>query len=156
MFFTFALISSVNAYEFPPYQGITLKILGDISENYSNNITFASDEENKVEDFRTMLNLGLDFKYEGKRRSLDLSGRVSRQIFEGTSNVSNPSENMSLTFNNEFSTYEYNIAQYFNHIRSGINLNEFDLNACRDFRDSGLAQVKLKLNATVLVQNSTD
>ena len=84
MFFSFLHVSYVNAYEFPPYQGLRLKVLGDISENYSNNVTFASNDRNKVEDFRTMLNLGLDFKYEGKRRSVDFSGRASRQISRGS------------------------------------------------------------------------
>ncbi len=152
MFFTFALISSVNAYEFPPYQGITLKILGDISENYSNNITFASDEENKVKEFRTMLNLGLDFKYEGKRRSIDFSGRVSRQISKGTSNVRNPSENISLTVNNEFSQYDkISIRGTFHHTQEpGTNLNDFDLNACRDYyRNSGSSASQIEVHCNL-------
>lgn len=134
VFFIFTIITPAYAYEFPPYQGITLKILGDISEDYSNNITFASDEENKIEDFRTMLNLGLDFKYGGKRRSINFSGRVSRQIFEGSSNVLNPSENMSLTFNNDFSEYDSIMLRgTFDHTQEpGMNQGEFDLKACID------------------------
>jgi len=100
------LLSPAIAYEFPPYQGITLKILGDISESYSNNITYASDNENRVEDFRTMLNLGLDFKYEGKTRSLGFSGRANRELFADSSNERNPSESVMLSFNNDFSEYD--------------------------------------------------
>jgi len=151
MFFTFALISSVNAYEFPPYQGLSLKILGDISESYSNNVTFASDEENKIKDFRTMLNLGLDFKYEGKRRSIDFSGLASRQISKGSSNVRNSTENISLIFNNEFSEYDNVIllGTYSHTQEPGINRSEFDLNTCRDYyRDSGLSasEIEVKCN----------
>jgi hypothetical protein len=148
MFFTFALISSVNAYEFPPYQGITLKILGDISENYSNNITFASDGENKVKDFRTMLNLGLNFKYEGKKRSIDFSGRASRQISRGSSNVRNSTENISLVFNNEFSEYDrINLQGTFNHKQDpGMNIGAFDLNACREYwRNRGLSETLIMI-----------
>jgi hypothetical protein len=148
MFFTFALISSVNAYEFPPYQGLTLKILGDISESYSNNITFASDKENKVEDFRTMLNLGLDFKYEGKRRSIDFYGRASRQIFKGSSNVLNSTENILLTFNNDFSEYDnISLRATFDHTQDpGMNIGAFDLNACRAYwRNRGESDTDIEL-----------
>jgi hypothetical protein len=152
MFFTFALMPSVNAYEFPPYQGVTLKILGNISEDYSNNITFASNDQNKVQDFRTMLNLGLDFKYEGHRRSIDFSGRASRQIFRGSSNVLNPSESMSLTFNNEFSEYDSIMLRgTFDHTQEpGMNLNGFDLNACRDYyRNTGKSASEIELQCNL-------
>ena len=131
-------IPAASAYEFPPYQGITLKIIGDISESYSNNITFASDEENKVEDFRTMLNLGLDFQYKGKRRSLDFSGRAKSQILEKSSNVRNPSENITLTFNNEFSKYDRIILRNtYAHTREpGRDQGDFDMNECRDYYEN--------------------
>jgi len=94
-----------------------------------------------------MLNLGLDFKYEGKRRSIDFFGRASRQVFQSASSVRNPSENLSLTFNNEFSKYDTTIFRgTFNHTREpGLNTAEFDLNACRDYyRDSGLSPSQIE------------
>ena len=57
------MATSANAYELPPYKGVELKVIGDITGNYSNNLTYASDNENRIEDYRTMLNLGLDFQY---------------------------------------------------------------------------------------------
>ena len=148
MFFSFLHVSYVNAYEFPPYQGLRLKVLGDISENYSNNVTFASNDRNKVEDFRTMLNLGLDFKYEGKRRLVDFSGRASRQISRGSSNVRNSTENISLIVNNEFSKYDMiYLRGSFNHTQEpGLNLSNTDLNACREYyRGLGLSASDIEI-----------
>lgn len=151
MFFTGPIISPANAYEFPPYQGITLKVTGNISENYSNNITYASDNENRVEDFRTMLDLGLDFNYEGKKRSLAFSGRATRQILESNSDVRNPSENISLTFNNEFTKYDrLTVRNTFSHTQEpGSGQGEFNINECRDYyQNSGLSasQIEVKCN----------
>jgi len=151
-FVLFGSLSDVNAYEFPPYQGLRLKVLGDISENYSNNVTFASNDRNKVEDFRTMLNLGLDFKYEGKRRSVDFSGRARRQISRGSSNVRNSTEDISLIFNNEFSKYDRIYLQgIFHHTQEpGLNLADFDLNACRDYyRNLGWPPGKIDSQCTI-------
>ena len=99
-------IASANAYEFPPYEGLNLKIEGKISENYSNNVTFAKDKENRIEDFMTMLALGLDMKYEGKRRALGISGRASRRVKTKSTDIQNSSENLTVNFRNEFSEYD--------------------------------------------------
>lgn len=140
-----------NAYEFPPYQGITLKISGNISENYNNNITFASDEENKVEDFRTMLNLGLDFQYEGKTQFIGFSGKATRQILEEESDVTSSTENIAVTFNNEFSKYDrISLRNSYTHTQEpGSSQGDFDINACRDYyANSGLtvSQIESKCN----------
>ena len=135
------LVESASAYEFPPYQGVTLKILGDISESYSNNITYASDNENRIEDFTTMVNLGLDFQYAGKRRSLKFSGDVTREIFQPSSDVSNPSEKARLVFINEFSSYDrISLSNNFTHTRvPGRNLGGYNVDECReDGEDRGL------------------
>lgn len=143
--------ASASAYEFPPYQGITLKLSGNISENYNNNITFASDEENKVEDFRTMLNLGLDFQYQGKTRFIGFSGKARRQIFEEESDVTSSSENIAVTFNNEFSKYDrISLQNLYTHTQEpGSSQGDFDINACRDYyANSGLtaSQIESKCN----------
>lgn len=143
--------ASTNAYEFPPYQGITLKLSGNISENYNNNITFASDEENKVEDLRTMLNLGLDFQYEGKTHFIGFSGKATRQIFEEESDVTSSSENIAVTFNNEFSEYDrISLRNSYTHTQEpGSSQGDFDINACRDYyANSGLTanQIESKCN----------
>ncbi len=137
----FLMSTSANAYEFPPYRGITLKIIGDIAGNYSNNVTYASDEENKVEEFTTMLNLGLNFQYTGKGRSLGFSGNVKREIFQPSSDVRNPSENAILTFTNEFSPYDrISLSNTFTHTQvPGRNLGDFGVYTCRqELEDKGL------------------
>ncbi len=123
---------SVSAYDFPPYEGLTLKISGDISESYSNNITYASDREDEVEDFTTLLDLGLDFQYIGKRRFMLFAGNIRRELFEPQANVRNPSENASLIFNNEFTEYDkINLSNTFTHSRvPGKSQGGFDVDNC--------------------------
>lgn len=106
MFLTFALIPSVNAYEFPPYEGLTLKISGNISESYSNNVTYASKNEDSVKDLLTNFSLGAGFKYEGIRRSVELSGLLNRQILTEKGTLENSSERANVIFRNEFSKYD--------------------------------------------------
>jgi hypothetical protein len=133
--------SNVNAYDFPPYEGLELKVIGNISENYSNNITYASDQENKIEDFRTMLNLGLDFKYTGKRRFLGFSGNLTRELFVPSSDARNPSEDARLTFTYEFSEYDrISLSNTFKHSRvPGRNRGGFSVDECREYyEDQGL------------------
>ncbi len=145
---SFFLLAFAHAYEFPPYQGITLKVTGDLSESYSNNVTFASEEENKVEDYRTMMNLGLDFQYKGKRRSLGVAGRLTRQLSEGSTGIRNPSENMNLSFNNEFSEYDrISLRNAFSHTQEpGRNTGRFDINDCRNYyENTGLSVTKIEL-----------
>ena len=70
----------VHAYEFPPYEGVTLKIDGKISEDYSNNITYSQDDENRIEQWTTLLTLGLHLGYEGKKGALKLGGQMTQPI----------------------------------------------------------------------------
>ncbi|MBI5664807.1 MAG: hypothetical protein HZC49_06940 [Nitrospirae bacterium] len=65
--FFFLFISSASAYEFPPYEGLNLKIDGQLAESYSNNITFASENEERMEDILTVLDLGMGLQYERER-----------------------------------------------------------------------------------------
>ena len=106
----------VSAYEFPPYMGLSLKIEGKVTETYSNNLTFASDKENRVEDFMTMLKLDMDAKYEGKRRTFGLGGQLSRRIKTESNDVRNSSEQFFLNFINDFSEYDsLNINNAYSH-----------------------------------------
>lgn len=99
---------SANAYviEFPSYYGLDLKFSGTVTESYSNNIAFANDNEDKQEGFLTMLSLGLDVGYTGKKRSFELSGKMQRQLFLGEKGVKIPYENLTLSFQNSFSDYD--------------------------------------------------
>ncbi len=97
----FCLIPSLGwAYQIGDLE-VTLRT--SLSEAYDDNITFAS--TNQKNDLITGLNLGLDAKYEGKNRSLALSTDVSHQIFDTYTNFNNTSENISLTYQQEFSKY---------------------------------------------------
>ncbi len=146
--FILFMTASANAYEFPPYRGIDLKVTGSISENYSNNVTYAFENENKVEDFRTMLNLGLDFTYKGERRSLGLSGRLNREIFADSSNERNPSESVTLTFNNDFSEYDrLRFINTFRHTQEpGSFQGGYGLDQCREYyRNYGFSSDKIEI-----------
>jgi hypothetical protein len=101
-------IASSNAYviEVPPYYGLNVKFRGTASESYSSNITFAEEEEDIVADFVTNMALGLNIEYEGKKRSLGLSGRMNRQIRTRSTDVQNRAEHITVNFLNEFSEYD--------------------------------------------------
>ncbi len=104
--YLFLFITSANAYEFPPYEGLNLKIEGHLAENYSNNISFASDNEDRIEDLITMMDLGTGIKYERARLALGINGRLTRQIRTDSWDVENSSERISMDFRNEFSQYD--------------------------------------------------
>lgn len=100
------VFDSANAYEFPPYEGLNFRIEGSISGNYSNNITYAKDREDRIEQFTTMLVLGLGVTNEGKRRSLRFSGQMRQPVRVDSSDVRNSSEILTLNIVNEFSEYD--------------------------------------------------
>ncbi|MDH4028798.1 MAG: hypothetical protein OEU95_08205 [Nitrospirota bacterium] len=133
VFFMLSVVSA-NAYEFPPYEGLALKIDGKFTESYSNNLTFTSDRNDRVEDFLTMLSIGLDAKYEGKRRAFGFSGRLNRRIRTDTSDIQNSSENLTVNFQNEISYYDrLNISDTYTHSQlPGSFEGEFDIVKCRE------------------------
>jgi len=106
--FILLTISSVGAYEieFPPKGGLNVKLLGKITENYSNNITFASNEEEKIEGLLTTATLGLGIQYSGKRRVIGFNGQAYWQIPTKSLSVQNSSENINFSFQEEFSEYD--------------------------------------------------
>jgi hypothetical protein len=135
----FISLESADAYEFPPYRGFQFKITSNLSENYSNNITYTSDNESRVEDFMTNVAVGLDLQYEGKTRFFGFSGRATRRIKHQSTDVSNPSENVTLTFRNALSKYsDIVINNTFVHtLTPGRDIGEYDINRCREtLRDS--------------------
>ena len=146
MFFLF-MTASANAYEFQQYRGMTLKIIGNITANYSNNVTYASDNERKTEAFRTMLDLGLDFEYIGKRRSMGFYGTLKRQIHSSASNVRNPSENLRLYYRDELTKYDsIYLTNTFSHTQEPGNVTGgFNMEECRNFyKDSGLTTTEIE------------
>ena len=133
-------VAPSHAYEFPPYEGVLLKIEGKVTENYSNNITYAQDEENKIEQYTTMMTFGLDVGYEGKKRALRFGGQVRQPIRFDDSDVRNSSEMMTLDFNNEFSKHDrIRINDVYTHTRVPERFNQIDfLEECvKIFREFG-------------------
>jgi hypothetical protein len=143
--FFFLFITSANAYEFPPYEGLNLKIEGQIAENYSNNITFASENEDRIEDLMTMLDLGMGIQYERARRVLGIEGSLNRQMRTKTWDIDNSSERIVVDFRNEFSEYDrvdlnitYSHTQVPGQLDEGLNASE-----CRVLEDRfGREQVR--------------
>jgi len=131
----------VQAYEFPPYEGLTLKIDGKISENYSNNITYAQDDENRIEQWTTMLLLGLNVGYQGKKRALSLGGTIRQPIHFDDSNVRNSSEIVTLDLNNDFSQYDrIRMRDIYTHTRVPERFDQVDfIEECvKIFREYGI------------------
>lgn len=72
-----------------------------IGETYDDNTTFS--KEDKREDFITKLRLGIGAKYEGKKRTFDLTGNITQQLFARNSNFNNITQDIIFNFKNEFS-----------------------------------------------------
>ena len=87
------------------YKDLDLKLTGTITEMYDDNISFANTKEDKREDYITTLGLGLKTKYEGRRRSLDLSGNLNYRFNARYEDIENNSENAGINFQNIFSEY---------------------------------------------------
>jgi hypothetical protein len=93
------------------------------SEAYDDNITFAG--TNPKSDSSTNLNLGLDAKYEGKTRSLDLSANLIHQFFQTYTGFDNTSENASLAYRQEFSKYQrMTLTESFTHSQEPTSLED--------------------------------
>ncbi|RJO61676.1 hypothetical protein C4544_02130 [candidate division WS5 bacterium] len=85
------------------YKNLDLKITGTVAEMYDDNLAFT--KKDKQEDYITTLGLGLTTRYEGKRRSLGLSGRMNYRFNAKNEDIKNNSENATVSFNNSFSDY---------------------------------------------------
>jgi hypothetical protein len=102
-----AFLTSANAYEFPPYQALSLKISGQVVESYSNNITYASKNEDRVEDLLTNLAFTAGLKYEGARNTVELNGFLNRQMITEKGTIENSSERVDAVLRNDFSKYDH-------------------------------------------------
>ena len=111
------------AIEFPQYRGLNVKIDGTVSQIYTDNITFTKDDQEGA--FLTTFGLGVNIEYQGKRRTAGFTGRMTRQI--SSSEFTNPSENISLRFTNDFSKYDrLSVTNTFTHTRVPENFTIFE------------------------------
>ena len=110
----FLIIFSASSVSAIQYKGLDIKINTSIAEMYDDNITYA--KEKKKEDFITTLGLGLNTKYEGRRRSLDFSGQMNYRFNARYKDIRNNSESFNINFKNEFTRYDLvNLRYSFNH-----------------------------------------
>ncbi len=121
IFFLIFMSSSAHAFT---YKGLDIKIQGTIAEIYNDNITFAKKEDKKV-DIITTLALDLGVKYEGRRRALEFTGRINRQFHTIQSDIKSSSENLILSFKNEFSKYDrIRLTDTFSHTHVPASIEE--------------------------------
>jgi len=99
---------SAFAYEIeiPPYYGIETKFIGNLSESYNSNISFASDQEDRIDDFVTRVSGGLNIKFDGRKRRMEFDGRMNRQYRAENFDSINPSEDLNITYKEELSLYD--------------------------------------------------
>ncbi|MBI5739906.1 MAG: outer membrane beta-barrel protein [Nitrospirae bacterium] len=90
---------------------------------YDDNLTFV--KEDKKEDFITTLGLGLEASYEGKRRTLSLSGDINQRFNAKYSDIKTSSESATLYIMNEFSDYDrVHVSDTFSHGRAPRSFEE--------------------------------
>ena len=108
---TVFLCSAAPAFQ---YKDMDININAKIAEKYDDNIFFA--KENKKRDFITTLGIGVNAKYQGRRRSLDFRGNINQRFNSEYSDIKNSSEDVGIDFRSEISRYDKVELNYsFNH-----------------------------------------
>lgn len=100
------------------YKGFDIKLKEVfLRETYDDNITFV--KKDKEEDFITDLGFGFGVNYEGKTRSLQLTGEITDQIFAKQPEQNNITQYLNLNFTNEFSQHDrIKISNVFSHFEA--------------------------------------
>ena len=78
-----------------------VSLSGALRESFDDNITFT--KENKKQDYITAARVGLEAVYEGKTRSLQLSGNILQNTFLDHINFNNLAQDFAVNFINELS-----------------------------------------------------
>jgi hypothetical protein len=87
------------------YKGFDIKLKGiSLGEMYDDNVTFA--KENKIEDFITILGVGMSAMYEEKTKTLELTANMGNQTFATNKDFNNITQDIAINFMNEFSEYD--------------------------------------------------
>jgi len=92
-------VSQVFAFKIGRISGINFN--SAVKEVYDDNITFVKD--NKKQDFRTDLTIGLSAYLEGKTRNLNIAASVTQALYTRFKKFNNTSENFSLDYLQELS-----------------------------------------------------
>ncbi len=88
--------SSASAFEFI--------IRGGVSEMYDDNI--AQTETDRIDDFITNLRLGLEFRHEGARHSISLTGNAVQQLYLENSNFNRNSQDLALDYRGDLTRFD--------------------------------------------------
>ena len=75
-----------------------------LQEFFDDNVT--STKEGKKRDYITVARVGMDALYEGKTRSLQLSGNIRQNTFLDNHNFNNTAQDFTVNFLNELSKYD--------------------------------------------------
>lgn len=87
------------------YKGFDIKLKGiTLGEMYDDNVTF--DKENKIDDFITILGVGMSAKYEGKTKTLELTANIGNQTYAKNRDFNNMTQDIAINFKNELSEYD--------------------------------------------------
>ncbi len=87
------------------YKGFDMRIAGiSVGETFDDNITY--DKKDKREDFITLAGIEVGVNYEGKMRRLELTAGVSHRAYAKNNEFDNTTEDLTLTFENEFSAHD--------------------------------------------------
>ncbi len=119
-----ALTSSAWAVIELKYEGWEMTVEGRISQEYTDNLTFAGEDE-RVEKFMTSLSLMFDVNYSGKRRTYDFTGNISRWFDNDDFDSLRGAENASVGFSHQFSEYSFiSLSDSFHHSTFPVDFEE--------------------------------
>ncbi|MDO8281338.1 MAG: hypothetical protein Q7U10_01720 [Thermodesulfovibrionia bacterium] len=103
--FIFLIISS-NAYAFD-IKAYDLYANINISSMYDDNITLDAAENTIYKDNLTKLGLELGFRYEGKNRTLTVSGNIWQSLYSKYDAFNDLTGDITLDFTNHFTEYDW-------------------------------------------------
>lgn len=116
--------SAMSAIELK-YEGWEMTAKARISQQYTDNLTFAKEKEDRVEKFMTTFSVGIDVDYTGRRRSFGLRGNITRWLDNDNFDAIRKAENLRLTFSHEFSEYDrISLDDSFHHSRFPVDFEE--------------------------------
>lgn len=120
LLFCIGIATLAPAYDAGPFD---LQLTASLTESYDDNITSAA--ANTRDDYITTATVGLTALYEEKLKQLSFTGRISHQIHDQYSGYDNTSEDLSLSYFQEFSPYErLNAGAQFTHAEEPASFDD--------------------------------
>jgi hypothetical protein len=114
---------SVTVFKYK-YEGVEMMVKGTVSQKYSDNFRFEVEDQADASYFTT-LGLDAELKYEGKRQSLNLRGKINYWFDTEEFDDERVSENLSLEYHRDLSKYHrLSLSDRFSHTRFPISFEE--------------------------------